>query len=201
MDTPTLGNGKLEACPPQPFTIKYNHYICDTCRQTTAVREIDEGTTPFYIGCRKCKVKEARCQSTFYSCPQIEQRVDFEFYRMKPATTPDGVIVESDQMFEARLRMMTPEEREHHNKGGLFMRPYDPPLRMRQRDIIKVYFSKEDPTTIYLVRNSLKEALFQDCMIVCKTLPDNGGYQVVNIIEQQVPPGCVQTHWSPGARE
>lgn len=196
MDIPALVNDKLVV----EFKPRYNHYICDTCNQITAVIELDEGVAPMFIGCRKCKVKEARCQSMFYGCPQIEQRVDFEFFRLKPMNE-GGIWTETNEQFQQRLFRLTEEDRLHHNQGGLFMRPYDPPLRFRQKDIIKVYYKQDDPKTVYLVRNAIKQPLYQDCLIVCHDLGEDKGYQISNIIEQQLPPGCVQTHWSPGTRE
>ena len=81
-----------------------NCYVCKTCNGKISTRDIDEGTTPFGIACKMegCK---GIMYSRFYRPMEGDPPVTFEWYRRRW------------QWFMSRM------ERDHHDKGGLFLRP------------------------------------------------------------------------------
>lgn len=87
---------------------KKNAYRCNTCGQYIITIDVDEGVTPFAIGCRATEGCDGFMYSGFYRAPQYLVP-SWEWH--KP-TTLDG---------------LDPATREHVEKGGLI-------LRMREFD-------------------------------------------------------------------
>ena len=94
---------------------KRNAYFCKSCRKVTITVDIDEGVTPMFIRCPHCLMGMAG--SFMYhlpGCMAVEVvngkifplPADFEWY--KPGTI--------------QFAMLSKEEKDHVNKGGLLMR-------------------------------------------------------------------------------
>lgn len=89
-----------------------NVYVCEKCGRYTVTVDVDEGVTPFLLGCRAAGsegVCKGLAQSQFYPKgprpPHIPAPA-WEWYK------PDA----------AELERSTPDMREHAEKGGLFLR-------------------------------------------------------------------------------
>lgn len=82
---------------------KINVYTCTSCKHPIVTINLDEGVTPFMIGCprKECALgKFTDARSSFYN---VDQRIIpvYGWYRKKEAD-PGGL--------------------DHHNNGGLFLR-------------------------------------------------------------------------------
>jgi hypothetical protein len=104
-------------------TGEVNGWACEDCGQTTYCIHVDDGVTPFYLGCRATEGCEGMAKSMFYpSGPVPDYALDklaFEWYM------PDA---------EERAGLK-PEVREHVEKGGLLLRE----LTDAGREQIKVH--------------------------------------------------------------
>jgi hypothetical protein len=88
---------------------RINGYRCTKpkCGHITLTVDVDEGVTPFMIGCTKCK---ADAHSMFYpqkGLPPPMSAVTHEWFK------PD----------DAALKRLDPGTRQHVQMGGLIMRP------------------------------------------------------------------------------
>ena len=86
-----------------------NVYICRQCGGKTITIDVDEGVTPFMIGCRATG-REGDCdgiaESSFYRVSANTPEADWEWFR------PTG----------SEYRKLSREMREHVDKGGLDIR-------------------------------------------------------------------------------
>lgn len=95
------------------FIEERNAYVCKACRRVTLVVHIHKGTTPFLIDCETCGES---AQSFMYVLPPVLS-LPQGFKALEPTKewySPAGDI-------EA-MEKLTPEEREHVNKGGVLLR-------------------------------------------------------------------------------
>ena len=82
---------------------KKNTYRCNTCGLFVITEDIDEGVTPFAIGCRATEGCKGMMYSSFYQCPQNL----FAMWEWYTPETLDG---------------LDPATREHVEQGGLILR-------------------------------------------------------------------------------
>jgi len=101
-----------------------NVYTCQKCGGHTVTIDVDEGVTPFMIGCRADRIIEKRCEGMAYS----------NFYPEKPwpAHIPREAKWEWYKPTDAELRKnykdddMYAQMKEYVDKGGLDMRRRKP---------------------------------------------------------------------------
>lgn len=81
-----------------------NAYQCNVCKKQTITVLIDDGTTPFIIGCKATLKCKGFAESAFYRVPQ-NLTPDYEWFRPKD------------------LNKCSSEEIQHVENGGLLLRP------------------------------------------------------------------------------
>lgn len=95
------------------MSARINVYTCGICKGRTVTVDLDEGVTPFLLGCRATG-KEGDCtgtaQSAMYRVPADSPPADWEWYR------PDDVEL-------ARIKKRSRSLAEHVEHGGLVIRP------------------------------------------------------------------------------
>lgn len=95
-----------------------NVYACPQGHKTTTIN-VDEGTTPFIIGCRHLDEAGKKCgvmaHSQFYRVPQAGQE-------NSPTPTHEWFKAESSAG-------MNQAQRQHWEQGGLDLRPIANPLK------------------------------------------------------------------------
>jgi hypothetical protein len=81
---------------------KVNVYTCPECKGEMVTVDVDEGTTPFMLGCRAT----AGCKGLAES----------SFYRPRPGHAPPAL--EWYRPSAAEMKKASPAMREHAGKGG-----------------------------------------------------------------------------------
>ena len=89
-----------------------NGYTCQKCNGQIITVDIDDGVTPFIIGCRATKGCDGLMYSAFYSIPQ-SLPAQYEWFKPKKLKGYDAAM------------------REHIRKGGLGMRKIQPTAARR----------------------------------------------------------------------
>lgn len=86
-----------------------NAWFCGECARPTVVVHVDEGVTPFMLGCRRTQDCGGVATSAGYPHypPEITESITHEWYR------PTG----------KDYQRQTPEMRAHIDAGGLAIRP------------------------------------------------------------------------------
>lgn len=82
-----------------------NIYTCNCCFGHIVTKDVDLGVTPFMIGCKVSEDCKGTMKSSMYRVFDQTMKHDFEWYRPEHPT---------DEMSQW--------ERDHHQKGGLFLR-------------------------------------------------------------------------------
>lgn len=82
---------------------KKNVYTCRACKEHIVTIDVDDGVTPFMLSCRATVGCDGLMQSSFYSPACQFFHASHEWY--KPADPPED-----------------PWERDHWERGGLFIR-------------------------------------------------------------------------------
>ncbi len=95
---------KRAAQRPDSFQGKKNIYVCQKCRGHVVTVDIDNGVTPFIIGCWATDGCKGEMHSSFYRVFDQSMRADFEWYR--PDETAE----------------MTAHTLNHVRQGGLVLR-------------------------------------------------------------------------------
>lgn len=89
---------------------RINGWICDKCHEVTYAIHLDEGVTPFYLGCRVTDGCKGLAESLFYPDsrppPHVIAEVKWEWYE------PNNV----------RYQTLNENEKDHVDKGGLLIR-------------------------------------------------------------------------------
>jgi hypothetical protein len=113
-----------EKAPVQSTVGKINVYTCAVCGYHTVTIDVDEGVTPFSIRCPACP--EGSAHSNFYKAPQ-HYAPEMEWFKpteeeLRQLTRRE--LAESPEDFAAEVGFDKALElnREHLNKGGLFLR-------------------------------------------------------------------------------
>lgn len=92
---------------------RLNVYTCRICSGRTVTVDVDEGVTPFMLGCR-ASGQEGDCtgtaESAMYRVPEDAPPADWEWYR------PDDAEL-------ARIKKRSRSLFEHVQHGGLVLRP------------------------------------------------------------------------------
>lgn len=82
-----------------------NIYTCDTCHNHIVTQDVDQGVTPFMIGCtNKAEACKGMMKSSMYRVFDQSMKAGWEWYR------PHSV------------QLLSLAEREHVARGGLLMR-------------------------------------------------------------------------------
>ena len=100
------------------FQGKPNVYVCEACHEELVTVDVDEGVTPFMLGCRATPGCSGMAQSAMYNVPpERVAEATHEWY--KPATM-DG---------------LSAAVQDHVGKGGLLLRarPGQPAVEPRKR--------------------------------------------------------------------
>lgn len=84
--------------------MRLNTYTCRVCNQEIVTREIAEGTTSFMLKCRAKDGCPGMMESALYSRIPANKQPSWEWYR------------------RSDIHNMSPDEKEHHELGGLFIR-------------------------------------------------------------------------------
>lgn len=97
---------------------RVNGYGCrnKACRHVMVTVDVDDGVTPFMVGCPRCGADAVSFMYPTQGCPSAEQATH-EWY------APD----------EAERKGMTCAELEHAERGGLFLRRKGEKHRMIER--------------------------------------------------------------------
>lgn len=96
---------------------KWNHYTCQLCKGVTIAKHVDDGVTPFILGCKATPGCLGHAMSSMYRCSQAEdQRADVEWYR--PATLEEAIQAINDTIPEGGK----PWALDHWQQGGCLMR-------------------------------------------------------------------------------
>lgn len=91
------------------LTGRENCYVCETCRGVLNTVHRVHGTTPFMLGCRATAGCRGWMRSQWY-----------------PPTRPTGVPAPSHEWYKpgkSGYRKLSPEMRDHVDRGGLLLRP------------------------------------------------------------------------------
>ena len=107
---PTKKNGA--SWPEDSLKGRENVYTCDKCGGYTVTRDVDDGVTPFMIGCRSSG-KEGDCDGKAYS----------SFYPKGPR--PARIPAPSWEWYkpsDAEVSAMPESWRDHFRRGGLNLR-------------------------------------------------------------------------------
>ena len=97
-----------------------NRYVCQTCGQSIVTVDIEEGVTPFMIGCKATKDCDGDMYSSFYGVGQSLEAT-FEWY--KPTDFSQYPEEHRDAM------------REHVEMGGLDIRPINPTIKTSSEEV------------------------------------------------------------------
>ena len=89
-----------------------NGWVCEECGETTYAIHVDDGVTPFYLGCRATEGCEGMAKSMFYPTGPIPhhaiKRIAWEWYTPEP---------------DEKTRLLAkPDVLEHVEMGGLLIR-------------------------------------------------------------------------------
>ncbi|MDO8976752.1 hypothetical protein [Reyranella sp.] len=97
--------------PGNPFASpdgRKNIYTCRTCRGHIVTRDVEEGVTPFMIGCK--------------ATPDCKGMMNSSMYRVF-----DGTMAASHEWYRPEVaQVMEPGVRRHVEKGGLVLRKIRP---------------------------------------------------------------------------
>jgi hypothetical protein len=94
------------------FGPRVNVYTCRKCRKETWTVDVDEGVTPFMLGCRATKGCDGMAESSFYPgwAGAFLHRVKWEWY--KPT---EEEAKQQERQYPGSLH--------HWEQGGLSIRP------------------------------------------------------------------------------
>lgn len=62
------------------FKGKLNIYVCEKCKGHIVTKDIDEGTTPFMVGCKATLNCDGKMLSSFYRVYDQTMRHSYEWY-------------------------------------------------------------------------------------------------------------------------
>lgn len=91
--------------------MKRNAYTCQTCGKTMVTEDVDEGTTPFMVGCRVTANCSGMMQSHFYRGEIVASDKPALFVWRKPNAK--------------EYKKSSPAMKQHFDMGGLNIYPAD----------------------------------------------------------------------------